>query len=215
MSIEYYGRAASYAAEAPRLLITKPDGTLLVHEASKREPLNWQPPGSTIIFECIEHTLRVRSIRTSPREEVLIEIPRVYLVTACKLSTTKLVVVGTEKDIANVLASNPHAIDPNAELVGREVSTPYGKIDVLLKRSDGTLIVVEVKNERAGIQAVSQLKRYVDYYRSQGYRVEGVLVAPSISEEAKSLLLKEGFRFVDSKTLTYRSRPTLETFFKK
>ena len=44
MSIEYYGRAASYAEEAPRLLITKPDGTLLIHEANKREPLNWLLP---------------------------------------------------------------------------------------------------------------------------------------------------------------------------
>jgi len=196
------------------LIIVKPDGTLLVHEATKREPLNWQPPGAHPIFECSPSSrLRLRSIRTSPREEVIIEFYEVYFVKACKLATTKLVVVGTEADIARTIASNPKAIHPDAELVGREVSTPYGKVDVLLRTKDGKLIVVEVKNERAGISAVSQLKRYVEYYRSQGYEVEGVLVAPDISSEARHALTKEGFRFVNASRISYRPQPSLEAFF--
>ncbi len=214
MSIEYSGRAASYAEQAERLVITKPDGTLLVHEASKRDPLNWQPPGSSIFFECVGDMLRIRSIRTAPREEVIIEISEVDFIKACRLASTKLVVVGTEADIVSMIVSNPRTIDSQAEYVGRDVSTPYGKIDVLLKRLDGTLLVIEVKNEKAGIAAVTQLKRYVEYYRSQGYKVEGILVAPSISEDANALLSKEGFRFVNTKGLVAKPRATLETYFK-
>ncbi len=215
MEIEYYGRAASHAPRGVRLLVLKVDGTLLVHEAQKREPLNWQPPGAKSSFECVGNILRLRSLRTSPREEVIIDIYSVYLAKACKLASTKLVVVGTESDIARMVASNPKVVDPEATLVGMEISTPYGKIDVLLKKPDGKLIVVEVKNEKAGIAAVAQLKRYVEYYRSQGIDAEGVLVAPSISEEARNALAREGFRFVDAKSLSLKPTPTLDRFFGK
>jgi len=214
VEIEYFGRAASHAERGTRLIIVKPDGTLLVHESTKREPLNWQPPGAHPVFECTsESILRLRSIRPSPREEVIVDFYALYFIKACKLASTKLVVIGTEEDIARMIASNPRAIHPDAELVGREVTTPYGKIDVLLRTRDGKLIVVEVKNERAGISAVSQLKRYVEYYRAQGYDVEGVLVAPDISNEARHALAKEGFRFVSASRISYRPQPSLEAFF--
>ena len=45
--VEYEGRASSYLALGDRLVILKPDGTLLVHTDSKRKPVNWQPPGCT------------------------------------------------------------------------------------------------------------------------------------------------------------------------
>ena len=214
MSIEYSGRAASYADEADRLLIIKPDGTLLVHEATKRDPLNWQPPGSSILFECVGDSLRVISIRSSPREEVIIDITRTEFIKACKLASTRLVVVGTEADIVAMIASNPRLIDPQAELVGCNIPTPYGKVDVLLKKQNGILLVVEVKNERAGISAVAQLKRYVEYYKSKGHSAIGILVAPSLSEEAQTLMAKEGFKFVSTKGFTFKPRATLEAYFK-
>jgi len=214
MSIEYSGRAASYAEEADRLLIVKPDGTLLVHEATKRDPLNWQPPGSTILFECVGDSLRVISIRSSPREEVIIDITKIEFIKACKLASTRLTVIGTEADIVAMIASNPRLIDLQAELVGCNIPTPYGKVDVLLKKKDGTLLIVEVKNERAGVSAVAQLKRYVEYYKGKGYNAIGILVAPSLSEEAQTLIAKEGFRFVSTKGFAFKPRTTLETYFK-
>ncbi len=215
MTIDYLGRAASHAEEAPRLVLVKPDGTLLVHEASKREPLNWQPPGSHVLFECLDNTFRLKSIRTSPHEEILIEFKHIDFVKVCKLATTKLTVIGTEKDLVELLKSNPSIIEQNAIVIGSEISTPYGKIDVLLKSPRGTLIVVEVKNEKAGISAVNQLKRYVEYYREQGYDVQGVLVAPGISKEAYILLSKEGFSFVESSKLRAKHKHGLDRFFKQ
>ena len=213
MEIEYYGRAASHAPRGPRLLVMKVDGALLIHEAQKREPLNWQPPGAHATFECVGELLRLRSIRTSPREEVIVDIYSVSFAKACRLASTRLVVIGTEEDIVKAIASNPKAIDPQAILVGTEISTPYGKIDVLLKKPDGKLIVVEVKNERAGIAAVAQLKRYVEFYRSQGIEAEGVLVAPSISDDARVALYREGFKFVDARSLSVKPTSSLERFF--
>jgi len=44
----YEGRAKSQLEEGDRLIIIKPDGTFLIHKDKKREPVNWQPPGSKI-----------------------------------------------------------------------------------------------------------------------------------------------------------------------
>ncbi len=215
LEIEYYGRAASHAPRGTRLLILKTDGALLIHEAHKREPLNWQPPGAKSTFECVGNLLRLRSVRTSPKEEVIIDIYDITFAKACRLVSTKLIVVGTEEDIVKMIVSNPKVIDPSATLVGKDVPTPYGKVDVVLKKGDGKLIVIEVKNEKAGISAVAQLKRYVEFYKSQGIDVEGVLVAPSLSEEARIALLKEGFKFVDAKSLVAKPQISLERFFSR
>ena len=39
--VEYDGRASSYLPPGDRLVILKPDGTLLVHTDSQHEPVNW------------------------------------------------------------------------------------------------------------------------------------------------------------------------------
>src|SRR5580704_7544792 len=44
--VEYQGRASSVADLSQRIVITKPDGTLIIHEDTKHRPLNWQPPGT-------------------------------------------------------------------------------------------------------------------------------------------------------------------------
>lgn len=201
MIIEYIGRATSYAQIGSRLLITKPDGSILVHDATKVEPLNWQPPKSYIHYECRDDKIFVRSFRKNPQEEVLIEISKVYLISLCQLTTAKPVVIGKESDIVKMIVTNASIIDPNAKILGTDVATSYGKIDVLLKKEDGTLIVVEVKNEKAGVSAVLQLKRYIDFYKDKGLRVEGVLVAPSITTDAFTLLHKEGMQFIDLRKL--------------
>jgi len=45
--VEYKGRARSQLSRGERLILLKPDGTLLVHTAQKAKPVNWMPPGDT------------------------------------------------------------------------------------------------------------------------------------------------------------------------
>jgi len=214
-SIEYKGRATSYADSAARMLIVKPDGTLLIHESSKREPLNWQPPGSRIDANCKDNKLIVISKRYSPLETIIVEFTSLDALILCKLASTYLRVIGTEEDLVKSIINNPSTIEPGAEVIGRDIPTPMGKVDVVLKSKDGSLIVIEVKNERAGISAVAQLKRYVEHYSSMGVKVQGVLIAPSLSEEAKRLLYKEGFRFVSAHEFSKAKRTSLDMFIKR
>jgi RecB family endonuclease NucS len=218
MSIEYVGRASSYAPEGLRILIAKPDGSLLIHESHKVEPLNWQPPKSLIRYECKNDNLFINSRRLQPAEELLVEFSKLYFIWACKLTTTQLVVIGREADVVKAITLNVDALERGAKVIGTDISTPYGKVDVLLKKEDGTLIVVEVKNEKAGIAAVLQLKRYVEFYREKGFSTIGVLVAPSITEEAFVHIMKENMRFVELKKIfsatSLRQAPALDKYIK-
>ena len=68
--VEYDGRASSYLPPGDRLVILKPDGTLLVHTDSQHEPVNWQPPGCTHRVSLEDDHLHVQSLRSSPAEQV-------------------------------------------------------------------------------------------------------------------------------------------------
>ncbi|ADM27974.1 protein of unknown function DUF91 [Ignisphaera aggregans DSM 17230] len=205
-TIEYIGRAASESILADRLVIIKPDGSLLIHEATKVEPFNWQPPRSIINFECINDKLRLKSIRLNPHEEVLVDFDYIDFIKICNISTTKLRIIGRESDVVSMIMNNVALIDKDSSIIGIDIPTPYGKIDILLKRSDGTFIVVEVKNEKAGVPAVIQLKRYVEFYKSKGYNVIGILIANDITDDAYSILMKEGFKFVNLSSIITKPR---------
>jgi RecB family endonuclease NucS len=194
--IEYIGRATSYAPQGDRIVLLKPDGSLLIHESSKVEPLNWQPPKSTALFNCIEDRLRIESHRYNPREEVIIDFIDIEFIKACNITSSKLFIIGRESDIVNFITLNPSSIIDASTIVGTDIPTPYGKIDVLLKDEKENLIVVEVKNEKAGTAAVLQLKRYLEYYISRGFNAKGVLVAPSITDEAMAMIIKEGIKYI-------------------
>lgn len=70
--VEYDGRASSHLPPGERLVILKPDGTLLVHRDEQRKPVNWQPPGSTHSARIDGDRLIIESVRTSPHEEITI-----------------------------------------------------------------------------------------------------------------------------------------------
>ncbi len=186
--IDYAGRASSRASNSWRLIIIKEDGTVLVHESIGREPINWQP-NSYVTTELKEDTLVIRAIRAKPREELVIRLKGECEALVTKLGTGKFVMSGTEKDIIEYLANNPGIIDENAELVSKEVSTPHGRIDLVFRKEDNTLVLVEVKKDLADVEAVFQLRRYVEYYTSLGVsNVRGVIVAQSLTPAARKLL---------------------------
>ncbi len=214
--IEYIGRAASESTLAERLVIIKPDGTLLIHESTKVEPFNWQPPKSIINFECINDRLRVKSTRLNPHEEVLVDFAYIDFIKVCSLITTKLRIIGRESDVISMIINNVSLIDKDSSIIGTDIPTPYGKIDILLKRSDGTFIVIEVKNEKAGISAVTQLKRYTEFYKLKGHSAIGVLVANDITDDAYNILMKEGFRFINISSFIMKPSETgkLDKFLK-
>ena len=196
--IEYEGRGRSKIGRGERLIIIKPDGTIIVHRPSGREPVNWQPPGTSITISEKNNVIILRSARVSPHEILRIFIYEVIDLISHKLcDSAEFIMWMDEKEMRNVLASHLELIRKNLKLIDVEYGVPSGYIDILARDSEGNLFVIEIKRVTAQINAVIQLERYVNDLRNinPGVKVYGILVAPSINKKAMSELMKRDFIF--------------------
>ena len=195
-SVEYDGRASSSLGAGDRLLVCKPDGSVLVHTDEGQQPVNWQPPGCTVEPALVDASatvteddrLRVRSERSTPAEELVVEFHAVAQVSAYDaVDSEELALTGTEADLREFTP------------LATERETPAGAVDVYGEDVDGRTVVLELKRRRVGPDAVGQLSRYVDALRRDQHadaEIRGVLVAPSVTDRARGLLAEEGLEFV-------------------
>ncbi|MGQ0535587.1 MAG: endonuclease NucS, partial [Methanobacteriota archaeon] len=66
-TVLYEGRASSTLGDGERILLLKPDGALLVHQAHGVKPANWQPPGTAFAFEVEVGARVVTGLPAQPR----------------------------------------------------------------------------------------------------------------------------------------------------
>lgn len=87
-----------------------------------------------------------------------------------------------EVDIQHYLAIHPNLLGKGLRLHRKEVRVGDGRTDLVLRHSDGSLLLVEVKLGRIGLQAVRQLQKYVDAFRPERprQRVKGALVCGGV-----------------------------------
>lgn len=205
-SVRYRGRASSTLGLGERLVILKQDGSVLVHRPFGHEPVNWQPAGSLLSAELAGGKLLLKAVRLKPHEELVIELERVELVAWGRLRDgAELAMYGSEEELRDLLVANPDVIERGLKPVEVERRTRAGFVDALFLDSRGRLVVVEVKRGAAGVEAVLQLKRYVEALRRElGVEVRGVLVAERLARGARGLLAREGleFRSIDPKALS-------------
>ncbi|MDK2913272.1 MAG: endonuclease [Thermococcaceae archaeon] len=194
--VHYDGRAKSELGSGDRIIMVKPDGAFLIHQSKKREPVNWQPPGSFVSVEGREEVVVLRSIRRRPKEVLEVELEEVYLASLFRAEDyEELSLTGSEAEMAEMLFQNPELIEPGFKPLFREKQIAEGIIDIMGKDRDGNLVILELKRRKADLHAVSQLKRYVEALSKQHGKVRGILVAPGITSGAKKLLEKEGLEF--------------------
>ncbi len=201
----YHGRASSRLTEGDRVIILKPDGSLVVHRPKGFEPVNWQPPGAVAGASIEGGHLVLRVARRRPSELVVLRISKVYLAAALKLEDAgTFEMYGSEEELRDAIAANPSVLEEGLKLVEVERKVRPGFADVLCIDGKGRLVVIEVKRTTAGAEAVIQLKRYVEALRRElGREVRGVLAAPKLSRGAAAMLAKEGLEFkrIDPKKL--------------
>jgi len=204
-TVEYDGRARSRLGEGDRVIIVKPDGTVLVHRPYGSLPVNYQPEGSAVSVRAEGDTLVITAVRPRPSERLTIRVRRIaHLVVAELRDDAEFELWGSEDELRDAIARNPELL-LGERLRPVEVEAKLGRVgfaDLLMIDEAGNYVVVEVKREEAGVDAVFQLKRYVGYVqRALGGRVRGILAAPSITRRALALLSREGleFRRVDPK----------------
>jgi len=205
--VSYEGRALSQLDWGERFIMLKPDGTFLIHQERKTDPVNWQPPKSRSRALIKNNTLILESHRRSPKEKLEVEIEKVYFGSfAIAEDYQELELAGYEKDMGDMIMKHPSIIESGFTPTAREYGTEHGFIDILGKDKEGNLMVLELKCRKAGVNAVKQIRRYLNdfeegkntYLKEVGVekkKIRGLLVAPDIGEDAKELLEEEGIEF--------------------
>ncbi|WP_254538684.1 endonuclease NucS [Halomarina litorea] len=204
-TVDYSGRTESTLGAGDRLVVLKPDGTLLVHQSTNRDPVNWQPPGCRHTVDLEESDaaddaiLLVQSERSTPSETVRIEFETIYQVSALSLTDEQdLDLVGSEEDLRQRILADPDLIESGFQPRATERETSAGAVDLYGIDSDGVPVIVELKRRRVGPDAVGQLARYVEAAESErtDKTVRGILVAPSVTDRAQRMLVERDLEFV-------------------
>ena len=195
-NIRYSGRAEAYIPDGDRIIIIKADKVLLIHQPENGNPVNYLKAGAIINTEKKENHLLLRAQQAQDYLEV--EIHRVYDAITRKLEDgQKQIIAGTEKDMSDMIKDNPQLIEPGFKPLSREEHTKYGFIDVFGYDKNNNLVIIECKRYTASLQAVTQLRRYVEKMKElRGIEnVRGIIAAPSISANALEMLQRWGFEW--------------------
>jgi len=198
-SIEYEGRGASRLGPGDRLIIIKPDGAILVHRPTGYSPVNWQPESHVINVERLENSIVLRSIRKRPKEVLLVRLERVYFVLRSRglVDEAEFIEYMDESEIADYISRHPDIVENGLRIVSRERRVGTGYIDILAIDKNNRYVVIEVKRVTANEEAVKQLYSYVEELRKANPEapVRGILVAPSITRDALTLLNSLGLEY--------------------
>ncbi|MCT9096260.1 endonuclease NucS [Haloarchaeobius sp. HME9146] len=226
--VEYDGRSGGYLGPGDRMVVCKPDGTLLVHRPSGHKPVNWMPGGATIKVEFDESddadddaagAPLLYARRSNPNEYLRVYLHDPYLLTRFDADDpVEYQERGTEAEMHEYIERNPEtALEPGIRIVEHERETKYGFIDFFAKDQEGVPVVVEVKRRQATLNNFDQLKRYIELYRESNPEVRGMLVAPSASDRVKRALRDNGMEFVRLAEFDVETREasekTLSDFF--
>jgi len=211
-SINYSGRAESRLEEGDRIIIIKSDKTLLVHQPTGSNPINYMKEGSQHALEQNNGFLVLKSRNPGAKEYLDICIKQIHFLRALSLSDSKkLQLAGSERDMADMLYNSPELVEPGFKPLSREEHTKYGFIDLFGYDKNSCLVVVECKRYAGDMKAVSQLARYVKRIkRARGLtRVRGILACPRISPAAAHMLADHGFKFIRVNPPKYLERDSL------
>jgi len=196
--VRYSGRLDAVLPESTRLLNIKNDATVLVHaDAGGYKPLNWMTPPTAFEEEGDTIVVRKRAGKTEDRLEIrLVEV--LSDVSHEMGEAAGLEKDGVERDLQEVLAAQPAALGEELRLDRREWPTEIGPVDLMCRDLDDGWVAVEVKRI-AGIEAVEQLARYLEYIRTDPAKAtcRGVLAATRFRPQAVTLAESRGIRCVE------------------
>ncbi|RLF10173.1 MAG: endonuclease NucS [Thermoprotei archaeon] len=199
--VSYYGRASSSLGLGDRIIISKPDGSFMVHRSKGYEPVNWMPPGALLNVVESKERLNLVSIRRRPPEELTVSLIQVYFLASTNLVDEEdFILYASEEDMRKAILLRPELVESGFKPLSVEKTMTLdgfeGFADLVGEDKDGNLVVVELKRVKIGKDAVLQLKRYVDTLRARTPRkVRGIIAGPSITKESLTLARQLGFNF--------------------
>ncbi|MGV8087350.1 MAG: endonuclease NucS [Candidatus Woesearchaeota archaeon] len=209
--VSYYGKVESYLPKGDRIIIIKNDKTLLIHQPSGINPINYMKEGTEVkvIIENNEIILKAKHLFL--KDFLDAKISNIHFVSTHKLEDGgKIEVVGSEADMSDMIYENPLLIEKGFKPFSREEHTKFGFIDVFGTDKDGKIVVIECKRDNSDFKAVQQLHRYIHKIsKSKGIKEEnirGIIASPRISSNARVMLEELGYSFVSITPPKYLER---------
>lgn len=182
-----------------RHVTCKPDGTVLVHGPTGQRPLHPQPDGDRVEVRRDDDAGDLVLEAGGGGDRLVVTFEAVSVVVAADVEDPDAAEPsGTEADLKSLVLAEPERVEPGLRPLATERDTSAGPVDVYAEGADGRPVVLELKRDRAGPAAVSQLARYVDALERDLHAdatPRGVLVAPSVTPRARQLLAERGLEF--------------------
>ncbi len=200
--VSYSGRLSTVLPEAVRLLMLKPDGTLMVWaDGGGVKPLNWMTPPTVVEEQADEQGRLTRLVVRRQKGEDRLDIAIAEVLSEVQHDLDAelgLEKEGVERELQELLAASPQWCGEGLRLVRREWPTDIGPVDLMCRDVQDDWIAVEIK--RIGtIDAVEQLARYLERIRLDPAMgsCRGVLAAQSIKPQASVLAAARGIDCVE------------------
>lgn len=196
-TVTYHGRAESHLEKGDRVIIIKPDKTILIHQPTGAAPVNYMKEGAihTLTSGDVTH---IHIHHPLHKEDLFITLYTIYFFNAAPLIDAETItLLGNEKDMSDMIYTNPQLIEEGFTPLSREEHTTYGFIDVFGYDKNNVLVVVECKRYAGDFDAVAQLARYVERIKqSKGLStVRGILACQKLSPGVKDFLETQGFAY--------------------
>lgn len=107
-----------------------------------------------------------------------------------KILSTEEIVELLERDVESYLEKNHKLFGDKITSVRRQIDTPVGRIDLLFEKDNGA-IIIEIKLGKIGNDAVSQLKRYINWAEKELNKdIKGFIVCSGVMPAFKEELAK-------------------------
>ncbi len=198
--VRYSGRVEASLPIGERLLMIKADKAFLVHQPEGHQPINYMRTDSKHKVKVRDGKILIQSQNEANKDFMTVELSNIHFLKSQKLSDgQKVKVMGTEKDMSEMIYNNPSLVSDDFKPLSMEEHTKYGFIDVFGHDKDGNIVIVECKRFRADLSAVTQLRRYVEKIAAaKGIpldKVKGVIAAPKITGNAEQMLKDWGYKF--------------------
>lgn len=197
----YHGKVESHLEDGDRLIIIKSDRTLLVHQPTGVNPINYMKEGTEHSVYEEKDGVYLKSRNVFQKDYLDIRFEKIYAVSAYAFEDGhKIHISGSEEDMSDMIYEHPESIEKGFKPFSREEHTQFGFIDVFGTDKKGKMVVIECKRDFADFKAVNQLHRYIQKIaQSKGVPekdMRGIIAAPKISENALQMLSDYGYEFV-------------------
>ena len=114
-----------------------------------------------------------------------------YRVDGTSLSTVSRRRLEKEDDLQRWIAENPRLIRLDVLVLGREVATPSGRIDILALDRDGKVVVIECKRDRTPRDVIAQILDYASWVHTLTQRDLELIAVAKTSQSLSELFQKK------------------------